>query len=56
MEVLVGGEMKSKCCGAETEIITLEIEYDHNDMPIHDIEEVCSQCHKPCKVEETKDE
>jgi len=43
-------EPKSKCCGADIEIRVIGIEYDHDDMPIHDVEEYCPKCNKPCTV------
>ena len=41
---------KSNCCNAEIYELVIDIEYDHNDIPIYDYQEYCSECNQPCKV------
>lgn len=45
----------SDCCRVEVYDVLLEIEYDHDDMPIHDYQAFCSQCHRPCEEIEEED-
>ena len=44
-------EPKSKCCNVEVYDVLMEIEYDHDDMPLHDYQGHCSKCHEPVNEE-----
>jgi len=42
-------EYVSDCCGAEINEVLIDVEYDHDDMPIHDYQSYCTKCNKPCQ-------
>jgi len=45
----MGLKYVSNCCKAEVDDEIMEMDYDHDDMPIYDVQAFCSKCHKPCK-------